>query len=35
VEIHAKRPEGFGDDKVRILTENANTLKLEAEFESD
>ncbi|MCA1219168.1 hypothetical protein [Streptomyces sp. 8L] len=35
VEIHAKRPEGFGDDKVRILRENANTLKLEAEFESE
>jgi hypothetical protein len=35
VEIHAKRPRGFGDDKVRILTENANTLKLSAEFESE
>ncbi|MER6982365.1 hypothetical protein ABT317_36710, partial [Streptomyces carpinensis] len=35
VEIQAKRPEGFPDDKARILTENANTLKLQAEFESE
>ncbi|MGW3354263.1 DUF499 domain-containing protein [Streptomyces bungoensis] len=35
VEIHAKRPDGFPDDKARILTENANTLKLQAEFESE
>ncbi|MFH8518213.1 DUF499 domain-containing protein [Streptomyces gelaticus] len=33
IEIQAKRPEGFPEDKVRTLTENANTLKLQAEFE--
>ncbi|WP_329053938.1 DUF499 domain-containing protein [Streptomyces violaceus] len=33
VEIQARNPEGFSEDKVRILTENANTLKLNAEFE--
>ncbi|MDX2833918.1 DUF499 domain-containing protein [Streptomyces scabiei] len=33
VEIQARNPDGFSEDKVRILTENANTLKLNAEFE--
>ncbi|MGW0731941.1 DUF499 domain-containing protein [Streptomyces sp. NPDC002851] len=32
IEIQAKCPEGFPEDKVRILTENANTLKLKPEF---
>ncbi|MGW7572503.1 Swt1 family HEPN domain-containing protein [Streptomyces sp. NPDC054765] len=35
VEIQASRPEGFPEDKVRILRENSNTLNLQAEFESD
>ncbi|MBQ1122215.1 DUF499 domain-containing protein [Streptomyces sp. B15] len=35
IEIQARRPDGFPEDKVRILTENANTLKLRAEFEDD
>lgn len=35
IEIQATRPAGFGDDQVRTLTENANTLRLEAEFESE
>lgn len=34
-EIQAKRPEGFPEDKVRILKENANILKLKAEFEAE
>ncbi|MGD6745422.1 DUF499 domain-containing protein [Streptomyces sp. BH106] len=33
IEIQAKRADGFPEDKVRILKENANTLKLNAEFE--
>ncbi|MFB8198370.1 DUF499 domain-containing protein [Kitasatospora purpeofusca] len=35
IEIHAHRPDGYPDDKVRSLTENASILKLQAEFESD
>ncbi|KOG77665.1 hypothetical protein ADK33_30195 [Streptomyces griseus subsp. rhodochrous] len=35
VEIHAKRPAGYPDDKVRTLMENASILKLQAEFESE
>ncbi|MGW7047029.1 hypothetical protein ACWGDT_30950 [Streptomyces avermitilis] len=35
IEIQAKCPKGFPEDKVRILRENANTLKLKAEFETE
>jgi hypothetical protein len=35
IEIQARSPEGFPEDKVRILTENSNTLKLRAEFEAE
>ncbi|MGW4101966.1 DUF499 domain-containing protein [Streptomyces sp. NPDC004976] len=35
VEIQATAPGGFPADKVRTLTENANTLKLQAQFEED
>ncbi|WP_019888360.1 DUF499 domain-containing protein [Streptomyces purpureus] len=35
IEIQAKCPEGFPEDKMRILKENANTLKLKAEFEAE
>ncbi|MFF8957731.1 DUF499 domain-containing protein [Streptomyces sp. NPDC014894] len=35
VEIHATHPTGFPPDKIRTLTENANTLHLTAEFEAD
>ena len=34
VEIEATRPDGFPEDKIRILTENARVLKFErSEFE--
>ena len=34
VEVEATRPDGFSDDKIRILTENARVLKFErSEFE--
>jgi hypothetical protein len=34
VEVEATRPEGFTDDKIRILTENARVLKFErSDFE--
>jgi hypothetical protein len=34
VEIHASRPGGFADDKIRIITENARVLKFDqSEFE--
>ena len=29
VEIHARRPEGFPDDKARVILENARTLKFD------
>jgi hypothetical protein len=29
VEVHANRPEGFPEDKVRIIQENARTLRFE------
>jgi len=29
VEISAEKPDGFPDDKVRIVTENARTLRFE------
>ncbi|WP_322769083.1 hypothetical protein [Frankia sp. Cr1] len=36
VEVRATRPDGFGDDKVRIVTENARTLKFDQfGFEDD
>lgn len=35
VEIQATAPGGFPADKVRTLTENANTLKLQAQFEEE
>lgn len=35
VEIQATAPGGFPPDKVRTLTENANTLKLQAQFEEE
>ncbi|SFM84245.1 Predicted ATPase, AAA+ superfamily [Streptomyces sp. cf124] len=35
VEIQATAPGGFPADKVRTLTENANTLKLRAQFEEE
>ncbi|RMI45407.1 DUF499 domain-containing protein [Streptomyces triticirhizae] len=35
VEIQATAPGGFPADKVRTLTENANTLKLRAHFEEE
>ena len=31
----ATAPSGFPEDKVRTLTENANTLKLQAQFEEE
>ncbi|MGW7293155.1 DUF499 domain-containing protein [Streptomyces xiamenensis] len=34
-EIQAKRPEGFPEDTLRTLTENANTLRLKVEFETE
>jgi len=34
VEVEATRPDGFADDKIRIVTENARVLKFErSEFE--
>ena len=34
VEIEATRPDGFADDKIRIVTENARVLKFEqSDFE--
>ena len=34
VEIHSERPEGFPDDKIRVVLENARTLRFEqAAFE--
>jgi hypothetical protein len=34
VEVEASRPDGFADDKIRILTENARVLKFErSEFD--
>ncbi|MFI8850965.1 DUF499 domain-containing protein [Streptomyces sp. NPDC053499] len=33
IEVEAERPDGYPEDKVRVVTENANTLKLTAEFE--
>ena len=30
VEITARKPDGFPEDKVRIVTENARTLKFES-----
>ena len=36
VEIHAKRADGFPDDKARVILENARTLKFDqSSFESD
>jgi hypothetical protein len=36
VEISAIKPDGFPDDKVRIVTENARTLKFDQfGFEND
>jgi hypothetical protein len=36
VEVSARRSDGFGDDKVRIVTENARTLKFDQfGFEDD
>jgi hypothetical protein len=34
VEIHAERPEGFPEDKIRVIQENARTLRFDqSEFE--
>ena len=34
VEVEASRPDGFADDKIRILTETARVLKFErSEFD--
>jgi hypothetical protein len=36
IEVHAKTPNGFPDDKVRVVLENARTLKFEqSSFEDD
>jgi len=36
IEVHAKTPDGFPDDKVRVVLENARTLKFEqSSFEDD
>lgn len=36
VEVHARAPQGFGDDKVRAVLENARTLRFQqANFEDD
>lgn len=36
VEVHASRPAGFPDDKIRVVLENARTLRFEqAEFEDE
>jgi len=36
VEIHARRADGFPEDKVRIVQENAHTLKFtQSSFEDD
>jgi predicted AAA+ superfamily ATPase len=36
VEVHAERAEGFPDDKVRVVTENARTLRFsQAAFEDE
>ena len=29
IEVHAHAPQGFPDDKVRVVLENARTLKFE------
>ncbi|MGH3973663.1 MAG: hypothetical protein ACRDS9_10110 [Pseudonocardiaceae bacterium] len=29
VEIHAERPEGFPEDKIRVIQENARTLRFD------